>query len=145
MKIFIPFTKLRSEVVMAVAKTGIDYELVPLIKYTDYSKFLKRRWEEGKTFINVEHDVIIPGKEIMESMWNCDKPLCVTGYTYRYREANPPEVTFLGCVKIGADLIKNSQGLFDEPAPWSVCDGFITRASNEEYCYHGETIHMHGE
>lgn len=150
MRIFVPFTKLRAETMKAVP--GATF--VPLIGDYAYSEYFQKRWEEGETFINVEHDVV-PAPKVLESMWNCGNPVCVAGYVYPTPDVEyKPEITYGGCVKISKEFIQNNPDLWRIPARWSVCDGRITQAiernpypgidGNENHCYHGEVLHLHG-
>jgi hypothetical protein len=44
-----------------------------------YGRYFRERWDEGKTFINVEHDTAFwPGA--LEEIWDCPEPLCIFGH-----------------------------------------------------------------
>ena len=97
-KIFVPFTNLRAQVMLAIPNAIF----VPIVdKEFGYSQYFKERWEEGETFINVEHDVV-PRKEILEEMMNCSEPLCVAGYSSSIPEATG--ISHIGCAKISKSL-----------------------------------------
>lgn len=139
MRIFIPFTNLRSETFAAVPGAI----LVPTHGEFGYSNYLKQRWDEGQTFINIEHDVV-PTMAILQSMWDCPSPLCVTGHS---DVPGQPEASYLACVKIGADFIAqrkiNWTGL-----KWFECDQQMWKSdpeyyvSGDHFCYHGTVIHL---
>lgn len=153
MNVFVPFTKLRSD----------TYEAVPFAKFiplqrgnesTSYAEYFKERWKEGESFINVEHDVV-PSIPVLESLWHCQSPICVTGYVYEYMEVPAPEITYGGCIKISRQFILDHPDLWHEPLPtWSGCDCRITKCleenpypdinGNDKHCYHGSVIHLHG-
>lgn len=138
MRIFIPFTNLKSETFLAASNAT----LVPLIDNFAYGCYFKERWDEGLNFINLEHDVV-PSRETLESLWMCPNQLCITGYIYRYKTVIHPEIVYLGCVKISKELIKSNPTLFDTPCDWTSCEGRITIATSETHCYHGSVIHLH--
>lgn len=154
MRIFIPFTKLRSDTLLALPFAT----LVPLHRGNDstsYAEYFRDRWSEKEPFINVEHDVVPPA-QILESLWNCSNPICVTGYVYP--DSPPefqPEITYGGCIKISRQFILDHPDLWKDNLPtWSRCDGRITKAiednpypginGNDQHCYHGEVLHLHG-
>lgn len=142
MRIFIPFTKLFSATYSACPGAT----LVPLHDTKDYAQYFQERWEEGKTFINVEHDVA-PSIEVLKSLWRCPEKICLTGYVYDTKPGVAPEVTYLGCVKISEAFIKENPSLFDSFPDWSGCDGKIWQAAEDKkypYCYHGEVKHLKG-
>jgi hypothetical protein len=134
MRIFLPFSELRAQTFMAVPGAI----LVPTIGDYGYSKYLNERWEEGQTFINVEHD-IVPTKEILESIWNCPEPLCVTAY-----EGDPPQVSYLACVKISDNFIKERRIDWDH-LHFTDCDTQLWKSEpnhEDKWCYHGTVKHL---
>jgi hypothetical protein len=140
MRIFIPFTNLRAETFVA-APGAI---LVPTIGKFGYSNYLEQRWTDGKTFINIEHDVV-PTTEILESLWDCKSPLCVTGHS---DVPGCPEASYLACVKISSDFI--AQRRIDwRGLQWFECDQQLWKSdpeyskSGDHFCYHGTVKHLH--
>lgn len=137
-KIFVPFTNLRAQVMLAIPNAIF----VPIVdKEFGYSQYFKERWEEGETFINVEHDVV-PRKEILEEMMNCSEPLCVAGYSSSIPEATG--ISHIGCAKISKSLILKSPGLFDTPCEWIECEGRVGALTDFKFCYHGDVKHLKG-
>ena len=134
MRIFIPFSELRA----ATFLSAPEAILVPTTGDFGYSEYMQQRWDEGLTFINIEHD-IVPSREILESIWNCPEPLCVTAY-----EGDPPQVSYLACAKISDKFIRH------RPIDWTNlhftdCDTqFWKTAPNQEdkWCYHGTVKHL---
>jgi hypothetical protein len=105
MNIFVPFTKVQPWTLVAmlwylqhttfVDVSGDDW---------DYVKFFEQRWAERKTFISVEHDVV-PGPGVLDSMWGCSEPWCVS--TYIGPPPPPPSVApFFGVIKFTTDLMQ---------------------------------------
>lgn len=138
MRIFVPFTLLRPQV-MAAVPTAI---FIPLLdKEYGYGKYFKDRWEEKQTFINIEHDVV-PRADLLEEMWNCSEPLCVAGYCSSVEGASG--TSHIGCAKISASLILKSPKLFDNPCEWIQCEGYIGALTDFKFCYHGEVKHLKG-
>lgn len=135
MKIFIPFTLLRQQTYLSAPNA----KLVPLVNRYSYSKYFKERWRDKETFINIEHDVV-PTPDILKSMWDCVSELCVAGYSSKLQVARG--TAFTGCAKISASIIERNSGLFNEPCDWIECEGRIAKASNEQFCYHGEVLHL---
>lgn len=137
-RIYVPFTALRPQVMIAVPKAIF----VPIVdKFYGYSQYFKDRWEEKQTFINIEHDVV-PRDDILEEMWNCSEPLCVAGYCSSVEGASG--ISHIGCAKISASLIINSPGLFDIPCEYIECEGRVGALTDFKFCYHGEVKHLKG-
>lgn len=133
-RIFIPFSELRA----ATFLSAPEAILIPTTGDFGYSEYMKQRWMEGVTFINIEHDVV-PTREILESIWNCPEPLCVTAY-----EHDPPQVSYLACVKISDTFIRerkiNWEGLH-----FTECDTQMWKSEpnhEDKWCYHGTVKHL---
>ncbi len=132
MRVFIPFTNLRVETYLAVPQAI----LVPLKdKEHGYGKYLWDRWQEMKTFINVEQDVV-PTQEILQEMWGCEKNFCVTSF----KENEGPSL--LGCVKFTGEFISQTPGLFDDYPDWRHCDTQIAKSCHDLYHQHGAVGHV---
>lgn len=137
MNVFVPFTKLRSETFSAVPTATF----IPLLdKEMGYGQYFRDRWREGKTFINVEHDVV-PDNRILELLWDCDQPFCFAGYVYPGQTKF--DTSYLGCAKISEQLIKENPNLFDDPVIWYGCEGRILELVNGRLCCHGSVLHLH--
>jgi hypothetical protein len=101
--------------------------------FHDYRRYFIDRWNEGATFINVEHDVA-PTRAQLEDLWRCPRPWC--GFCYGAVEA-----PYLGCAKITAEFIAANRGLWtDHEATydywWGSLDAHIARTANL-------TFHLH--
>jgi hypothetical protein len=133
MNIFVPFTRLQVETVLAVP----DARFVPMTDETAYSRFFIDRWKEGRTFIVVEHDVV-PPRARLEEMWACRHPWCVN----TYREGHSDRSPYLGCAKISAEFIRLHPGLWVE-RPWGNCDCFLVERAKFFSHWHGVVKHLH--
>lgn len=137
-KVFLPFTKLRSATYSAVPNAV----LVPLLDKTwDYGRYFQARWKDGESFINVEHD-IVPTTEKLQELWDCPNDFCFAGYIYP-GQPDRVDVAHLGCAKISRHLIENNPDIFDELPEWVNCETRIYDAAQPNQCYHGEVLHLH--
>jgi hypothetical protein len=141
MQVFVPFTTLREETRRALP----DAEFVPMVDDYAYGRYFQQRWKEGRTFINVEHDVV-PTMEVLQDMWRCAERLCSTRCANVLQPHNgtvPVYPASLGCSKISAEFIRAHSGI-DWNIPWSKCDGVIPELNHfETCCVHGLVIHLH--
>jgi hypothetical protein len=134
--IFVPFTHLRAPTYLALKDIAT---LVPLTGDQAYSRYLMERWAEGKTFINVEHDVV-PTVAQLEEIWNCSLPWC----GYGYREGVEDTTAYLGCVKISAEFIAAHPNVWVLRS-WASCDTYLAeRARLPYHCHRGAVQHIHG-
>lgn len=137
MNVFVPFTKLRAETFSAVPCATF----VPLLdKNMGYGQYFRDRWREGKTFINLEHDVV-PTQKMLDELWECEKLFCFAGYVYPGQTKF--DTSYLGCVKITERLINENPRLFDDPPNWYGCEGRILELVNGRICCHGSVLHLH--
>lgn len=137
MRIFIPYTQLRPETLISVK--GLPFTLVQMSEELfGYYQYFISRWEEGETFINLEHD-ILPTKKILQELWNCPKPWCGIGY------GGEDSTAYLGCVKFSKEFIKANPDLWKDPIHWGECDIHIVASTKIPYHAHsGEVKHLHG-
>lgn len=139
MRVYVPFTRLSALTYKALRDVA---EFVPLLdKEYGYGEYFKSRWEQGAPFINVEHDMV-PSLSVLQSMWNCPNPFCLSGYSYPDQPLRV-DIAYLGCAKISASMISDNPGAFDLPTRWNECDTQIWRATGETYCQHGSVLHLH--
>ncbi len=133
MRIFVPFTSLKSETYAALPQ-GM---LIPIVdKEHGYARYFRDRWREGETFINVEHDVV-PTENMLKELWYCEKSLCVTNLGGK-------GVSLLGCVKISREFIQAHPGIFDHYPEYNSCDGCIAKCvTGNLYHEHGVVEHLH--
>lgn len=115
MKIFIPTTGIRQATEIytrdKVAEPGAVYETVDVSSdHWAYTRYLEQRWQEGETFVNMEHD-IVPFPGAITQIWNCPYNWCFYGYV--------PDVDLVengcapfGLVKFSKDFINSTQGLW---------------------------------
>jgi hypothetical protein len=78
-----------------------------------YFRMLQGQWESGESFINVEHDIIIPDK--YPTLALCPHGWCAAPYPYLDR----PRQFGLGYVKFSAALIARHPHMFDVICTWS--------------------------
>jgi hypothetical protein len=93
--VFVPYTQVQSATQAYLADNTVE----PLgldVQYADVSEhcwahtdYFQARWDEGRPFVNMEHD-IVPWPGAISEMWECDGQWCFYGYL--------PEVD---CVKNG--------------------------------------------
>ncbi len=138
MNIFVPFTKLRSETYSALPGCVI----VPLTdRVKGYGKYFRDRWREGKSFINVEQDVL-PTQEMISEISDCQSEICFSAYAYPGQPERIERGTYLGCVKISDQFIQRNPTLFDNDMDWTSPEGVIWNASDSP-CHHGPVLHLH--
>ncbi len=122
LNIFLPFTDVQPATLISLI--GYDYLPVKLEGDFGYSQFFRDRWNEGKTFINVEHDsVIYPGA--IEALLNCPEELCAFDFhlpIHRQRQLIPGQAFPLGLIKISDSLIAKNPNFWNDPIKWDVCD-----------------------
>ncbi len=140
MNVFVPFTALKIQTLLAA--TSFDATLVPLSGPHGYSEFFKNRWQDGETFISFEHDVV-PTKELLDSLWNCDQPICLTKYDH-----NDPSIPWhCGCIKISKSFITAHPINWDDVL-WHQCDSTLWTAyggDEKPICRHNKPKlrHLH--
>lgn len=139
MKVFLPFTRLRSETYHAIP----DGVLVPLTDRTNgYGQYFKERWDAGEGFVNVEQDVV-PKEGLIDEMVGCQSEVCFASYVYPGQPERLNRGTYLGCVKISDKFIQRNPTLFDnQPMNWSMPEGLIW-AALEHPCHHDSVLHLH--
>jgi hypothetical protein len=113
--------------VEALRSMMIDFEFVIAETPTTYAETLHRYWQMGDSFINVEHD-IVPYPGALESLDECPYYFC--GYDYpigRGGIIGPCRGSALGCIKFGADLIRQYPDLSEQwkNVSWNFLDGQI--------------------
>lgn len=116
-----------------------EYEYTP-VKLTgvyDYWQYFVDRWQEGKTFINVEHDIAFwPGA--LEEIWDCPRDWCMYAYSCDHDFIiNTP---YLGLVKFDKSFIEPTKDQWqDTNKNWQVLDQELNRFARA--C--GFTPHQH--
>jgi hypothetical protein len=144
MRIFCPFTHLRSETYVALKDYPVTF--LPLIDHaSDYWRHFHERWKEGETFINVEHDVV-PLVGVLQELWDCPEPYCISGYTYPYH-SDPPrqDMAHLGCAKLSRELIASCPEIYRVgPIDFRMVEHYLINATLNKYHFHGfRATHLH--
>lgn len=139
MRIFIPFTHLRSETLTAC----VDATLVALKdKEWGYADYWITRWQDGEKFINVEQDVV-PMSGVLEEMWNCREPYCKTDYCYPFAGSRI-DVSPVGCAKFSSEFIAAHPAIFTRHLHWHEPQHIIINASLNKAHVHGPpSLHLH--
>ena len=150
-KVLVPFTSLRAETVVGLAKSTIPYEMVarPITDDEGYFWALSEAWTPTpehmpEPFIVVEHDIVVR-PETLRELRDCPEDWCAVGYKY----LNEPSAYGMGCVKFSDRLICRSPYLFQKianegdslhpPRHWCRLDAHIWEALTER----GEHRHDH--
>jgi hypothetical protein len=136
--IFVPYANLHPYTKLALdgyGWIGVDVSLLD----TDYPDYFAQRWTEGKTFINIEHDVSFPAG-LLEEISECPEPWCGVGYSPGGCGTAPQDLVTqrgaaLGVVKFSAEFITGTADLWTREwttsRHWAHCDGWINDAANE--------------
>lgn len=142
LNIWVPYTNaIEPTMVSALAPYKVNYALMD--DDEGYPRFLKRRWSEERTFINVEHDVV-PWDGALESLWACEQPWCAFAYRAEEIYAEDNHTPVFGCCKFSAEFMRLTAGVWDamlEEATdrarnpgglaigwnpkWKMCDGWL--------------------
>ena len=127
MSIYVAYTVLSLPTIESLK--GYEFTMVP-VHGSDaaYTEHLADRWRQGHTFINVEHDVVVPEGAI-EALLACERPWC-----YHFYANHEGDFPFFGLVKFGAELIRDLPRVWDsmlaaEPSGhqprWQICDTWL--------------------
>lgn len=111
-KVVVPFTQLHAETVAALAESGIppaDLLYRPMLSDTAYCELLHELWADGRTFIVVEHDIVVTPDTIPEFL-ACPHDWCAMAYPYR----GEAKAWGLACTKFSASLIARFPDLMAE-------------------------------
>ncbi len=110
--IIVPHTDLTPETHSAVPNALF----VEVESADGYRELLRSLWQAGDAFTLVEHDVV-PTTEQLDALDHCEKSWCY--YTYFPGQWIP----MFGCVRFSADLIADTQGVWnDESWMWNQLD-----------------------
>lgn len=152
MRVVLPYTDLRPEVLWAVQEADHEYETFDVSHSdTDYWSLLSLLWRCGEDFCIVEHDIVV-GPGTLDSFEACPQEWCTSPYKYL-------RGTYwgLGCTRFRAPLMAAYPELLDEvgevdapghgPKHWCTLDACITRAlmrRRREWPHqdHGEVAHL---
>lgn len=102
-----------------------------------YGDSLKRLWEKGEGFINLEHDVA-PWPGALTEMWKCKVSWCALPLIVHGCENQ----NNFGCVKFGKTFIAVTKGIWEEYPrneifDWRSLDGWFYQKMKEKFdCFH---------
>lgn len=138
--IFLPYHTVQPSTLISLI--GYNYTPVPTIQDLDYSQYFKKRWEEGKTFINVEQDIVVY-PDALEKIAQCSNFWCMYDFhlpNHKMRSlADEKEGVPIGCVKISSEAIEKTPGIWDVPREWIQCELHLTKSLIDA----GFTPHQH--
>lgn len=138
--IFIPHIKLFPATLISLI--GYNYTAVYAPGDYEVGDYFKERWREGKTFINIEQD-IVPWPGAIKAIWDCPQEWCVYDMHlpchWGRNLENEVNGIPLGCMKISAEVIKKTPGIWDEPVKWTVMDIHLTK----QFLKRGLKVHQH--
>jgi hypothetical protein len=142
--VVMPYTRLRNEVVQALA--GWDVVFVDVSGSDEaYWELLARLWAKGTGFILIEHDILVR-PDTLDELVNCERPWCSFQVPYVGRL-----YAGLSCAKFTAALIARYPDALDRiaelededhrPKHWCRLDSWL-----QAYVLNpgGETMHVHG-
>lgn len=111
MKIVVPYTHLRPEVVQAMADTGRRFTTVYVGTHDSaYWNLLSDLWAAGETFTIVEHDVLVTDRAL-SALDACPEVWCA--HPVRYLD---DVYSGLGCTRFRAELIAQAPGAVERIA-----------------------------
>ena len=117
--VFVPYTAIHPAVRRALddqpTMSGLTagWTGVRMTAEDSYPDYWQHRWEIGKGFVNLEHDVL-PWPGALVEMWRCPEEWCTFAYGFGEHLGRS---SYLGCVKFGASFIAKTPGLWD-PTTW---------------------------
>lgn len=138
-QIYCPYTNLQTGTTVALANYTVNFVNCTGDKWA-YTKYFQDRWDEGKTFINVEHDIVFwPGA--IEELIACEQDWCYFSDQWR-NDGMPIYHCRFGLTKIGATLIEDVPDVWndflrrytpiDPPAPYNMLDTFFSDFVRQE-------------
>jgi hypothetical protein len=138
----VPFTSLRAETVVAL--TGEQVRYSPMLDDGSYFELLRDLWVDGRSFIIVEHDIVV-NETTLDELRVCDHDWCAMPFPYR---GNPMAYS-LACAKFSAALIARNPDLMEivgqrsdakhPPRHWCRMDAWIWQLLTDR----GEVRHEH--
>ena len=108
MRIIAPCTERTDENMLCLAdlrNAGFEVENVLLTDDLAYGRLLADLWDEGETFLNIEHDIFGVTPEIVREFETCPEEWCSSPYDYFNKSAKGRPGGGLGCTKFGAKLM----------------------------------------
>jgi hypothetical protein len=113
-----------------------DIERWHLTQPDDYLRYLTLMWDQGDTFVNIEHDVEFePG--VVSDLWDCPYAWCWAPYA----GVSEPQLPHLGMTKLSRDFIVQTHDVWKDflddstvmrqrwqrQPTWSMLDGWLYR------------------
>lgn len=127
--LFLPYVKVYPTTLISLI--GYNYQPVLTRGKDGYSNYFKTRWEEGKTFVNVEQDIVVHPRAIRE-IWDCSHDWCGFDFHLPNHQLRNLEEEYtgvpIGCVKITNCAIEQTFGIWDNPVEWVMCEQNITKS-----------------
>lgn len=137
MNIYVPYTSINEATTFALQ--GYNPIYVKMEKQESYLEFLKQRWKEGESFINVEHDVV-PWIGAIDELIDCKFTWCAYGYKIKESIEFTP---YFGCVKFTSQLIHLLPEIWNDrekiSKDWNTLDMFMEKYARD----HGIKVHQH--
>ncbi len=114
--VVVPFTqgRLKPQTQAAVKESGLHSQFYRLADSDSaYHNLIESAWDEGKTFITVEQD-IVPHEGALRELLDCPEPWCAFEYEY------PPFGLYagMGCAKFSSTLIAKFPDAMTETGKW---------------------------
>jgi hypothetical protein len=128
MRVVVPYApgRLHSVTRRVIESYELSTEWVELRDYDDYRKLLRRIWDDGRTVVLIEQDVV-PWPGAIEELYHCMGEWCSCAYrlfggygVYHH----------LGCTKLSSELMKKLPDVWNEPRPWNVLDAHLRWEAN---------------
>lgn len=143
--IAVPFTDLKAQTVVAL--NGQEVRYAPMLNDESYWELLRDLWQIGKSFIVVEHDIVV-NESTIDELRLCDSDWCAMPFPYRGEE----RAYSLACTKFSSALIRRHPDLMDyvaglydsthSPRHWCRLDAWIWEAlttAGEKRCEHSRS------
>ena len=156
--IFVPYTNIIPETLKCLE--AYDYTPVKMVDETDYLRYFQQRWQEGESFITIEHDTVFELGAI-EELENCTEEWCAFGVggneilwdqeskratTKPFHEKHfvDGNVATLALMKFGKKFIAAHPDIWDEMAAsewmdipiWKWCDLWLDNYTQENCHQH---------
>lgn len=140
MRIFIPYTEIQPAT--KIAMIGYEYTPIETPGEFGYGEYFKQRWEDGQTFINVEHDTVAwPGA--IEAIWECPELWCAYDAhlpVHRGRDIHHETTAVpIALAKISKEFIERTTGGWDKNISYLYCDWNLTYLGRDI----GVKVHQH--
>ena len=137
--VFVPHTKINEATRNFLAQSQVLGRSIQLVDVgsdsLDYINYMRDRWREGHSFINIEHDVV-PWPGALESLEDCSQEWCSFAYDTAAKDFL---LAPLGLAKLSFGLIQALPGVWEGDLPWHELDAHLYRYATDR----GHTAHQH--